>query len=114
MKLSLKSLSPFLLIIALFFSISTVQANPNTHLSTVVLDTNPEQTKEIVKLLLADNQITLEYDCTYSGLIVIKMKHSFSEIGDVKGYINNKLGELKFGTLIIFCDLHDVSWEGKC
>lgn len=107
------SKSIFLLVLV-FLNMNVIFANPNTHLSTIVLDANPEKTKEIVKQLLTDNQITLEYDCSYSGVIVVKMKHSFSEVGDVKGYINNVLGALKPGTIIIFCDLHDVSFEGKC
>lgn len=111
-------LSKFALLFSLLYLLSSFIGAENTftstHLSTVVINTNPEKTKELVNQLLADNQVILEYSCNYSGVIVIKIKHNFNSVGDVKGYLIRKFGDYKPETAIIFCDLHNISLEGKC
>lgn len=106
------------LLFSLVFLLSSFNGAENTftssHLSTVVINTSPEKTKELVTRLLADSQVTLEYSCNYSGVIVVKVKHNFNNIGDVKGSLIRKFGDFKSETVIIFCDLNNVALEGKC
>lgn len=85
-----------------------------SHLSTVVINTSPEKTKELVNRLLADDQVTLEYSCNYSGVIVVKVKHNFNNAGDVKGSLIRRFGNYKSETMIVFCDLHNIALEGRC
>lgn len=65
------------------------------------------QFEQASQLLLKRKEITLEYSCQWSGVLVVKLNGSPLHVkGDIQGYLKNTLDKAKLGKQLQFLHIH--------
>jgi len=89
-------LLPIFLLLLAFDSANLEQKQVRTHQSIVIarlLETNDVQLNNLTAGISKNNQMTFEYSCRQSGIVVIKFAHNYEEKADVQTAVIPKFKE---------------------